>query len=65
MIFCSISGNLLYANNQTDSLMNFINKAKYDTAKVVAYEQLALVYRKTNKDSAYYFNQKAIDQAKK
>ncbi|MBI2280861.1 MAG: tetratricopeptide repeat protein [Bacteroidetes bacterium] len=60
-----ISSMGLYANNQADSLLNVIKQTNQDTIKVIAYEQLALIYRKTNKDSAFYYNQKAIEVATK
>lgn len=60
-----ISSTGLYANNQADSLLNVIKQTNQDTIKVIAYEQLALIYRKTNKDSAFYYNQKAIEVATK
>ena len=52
------------ANSTSDSLYNFIQTTDFDTSKIIAYEQLALFYRKDNPDSAYYFNTQAILLAK-
>lgn len=46
-----------------DSLLTVIKTAKQDTVKLAAYEQLAIYYRRANKDSAYYYHNKAIDIA--
>lgn len=55
----------LIGSKTADSLLSVIKTTQTDTVKVIAYEQLALVYRKNNKDTAYYFNQKAINEAQK
>ncbi len=52
------------ANNVSDSLYNFIQTTESDTSKIIAYEQLAIFYRKENPDTAYYFNSQAIALAK-
>jgi serine phosphatase RsbU (regulator of sigma subunit)/Flp pilus assembly protein TadD len=64
VVLIIVVNNCFYGSNSVDSLLHLVKTTKVDTVKIVAYEQLALCYRKTNKDSALYFNQKAIDAAK-
>jgi len=52
------------AKNVSDSLRNFIQTTNKDTSRIIAYEQLAVSFRKDNPDSAYYFNTQAINLAK-
>jgi len=53
----------LFSQTTRDSLLAVIKAAKHDTDKALGYEKLALIYRKTNKDSAFFFNNKAIQLA--
>ncbi len=53
-----------YAGSGIDSLRSFIKSSHIDTAQIIAYEQLAVSFRKDNPDSAFYFNNQAINVAK-
>ncbi|MES2835987.1 MAG: tetratricopeptide repeat protein [Bacteroidota bacterium] len=55
--------NVLNAQN-IDSLFVALKNAKHDTVKIKTLMVLAASYRKTKIDSAYLFNQKAVDLAK-
>lgn len=48
-----------------DSLKHTLTQAKNDSSRVIAYELIARAFRKVNKDSAYYYNQQAVNAAKK
>ncbi|MCC7331286.1 MAG: tetratricopeptide repeat protein [Flavobacteriales bacterium] len=56
---CSIS----FGNTQVDSLFQVLRKTKNDSIKANIYELIAINYRESQKDTAFYYNQKAIDFA--
>jgi tetratricopeptide (TPR) repeat protein len=65
LFFITLLTTNLLLGSTNDSLLQVVQSNAHDTVKILVFEQLAANHRKNNEDSAFFYNQKAIDLSKK